>query len=36
MLEYEGVKFDKGGRCNLQQFLYIPKGRIPKGRNDEL
>ena len=27
MLEYEGVAFDKSGRCDLQQFLYIPKGR---------
>ena len=25
MLEYEGVVFDKNGRCDLQQFLYIPK-----------
>jgi methylated-DNA-protein-cysteine methyltransferase-like protein len=24
MLEYEGVVFDKNGRCELQQFLYIP------------
>ena len=27
MLEYEGVAFDKNGRCELQQFLYIPKGK---------
>jgi methylated-DNA-protein-cysteine methyltransferase-like protein len=25
MLEHEGVTFDKDGRCDLQQFLYIPK-----------
>ena len=25
MLEQEGVVFDKDARCNLQQFLYIPK-----------
>ena len=29
-LEYEGVVFDKDGRCNLQKFLYIPK---PTKRN---
>ena len=27
MLEYEGVEFDKNGRCDLQQFLHIPKGK---------
>jgi len=25
MLEQEGVEFDKTGRCDLQQFLFIPK-----------
>ncbi len=24
MLENEGVEFDKRGRCNLQQYLWIP------------
>jgi methylated-DNA-protein-cysteine methyltransferase-like protein len=26
MLEYEGVVFDQNGRCDLQKFLYIPRG----------
>ncbi|HKG79460.1 MAG TPA: MGMT family protein [Pyrinomonadaceae bacterium] len=25
MLEQEGVVFDKDARCDLQQFLYVPK-----------
>ncbi|HXS02649.1 MAG TPA: MGMT family protein [Pyrinomonadaceae bacterium] len=25
MLEHEGVVFDENGRCELQQFLYIPR-----------
>ena len=24
MLEMEGIKFDERGRCNLQQYLWIP------------
>ena len=27
LLELEGVVFNKNGRCDLQQFLYIPKTR---------
>ena len=27
LLEHEGVVFDKNGRCDLQQFLYIPRGK---------
>src|ERR1044072_2436152 len=32
MLEYEGVVFDKNGRCDLQQFLYIPKTATKRRR----
>ncbi len=27
MLEAEGVKFNKQGRCDLQTYLFIPKGK---------
>jgi methylated-DNA-protein-cysteine methyltransferase related protein len=27
LLELEGVEFDTNGRCDLQQFLFIPKTR---------
>jgi methylated-DNA-protein-cysteine methyltransferase-like protein len=27
LLELEGVVFDKNGRCDLEQFLFIPKTR---------
>ena len=30
LLEQEGVVFDKNGRCDLQQFLFIPKVRTQK------
>lgn len=32
LLEQEGVVFDKNARCDLQEFLYIPKMRsqLPK------
>ncbi len=37
MLEAEGIEFDKRGRCNLKNYLWIPdeqqnelKGRLPK------
>jgi len=30
MLEQEGVVFDKNARCELQQFLHVPKTRSPK------
>ena len=30
LLELEGVTFDKNARCELQQFLFIPKTRAPK------
>jgi methylated-DNA-protein-cysteine methyltransferase-like protein len=32
LLELEGVVFDKNGRCNLEQFLYIPKTRSQKAQ----
>jgi len=33
MLEHEGVVFDKTGRCDLQQFLHIPKTRSHNPKN---
>ena len=30
LLEQEGVGFDKNARCDLQQFLFIPKTRSQK------
>ena len=30
LLELEGVVFDKNARCDLQQFLFIPKTRSQK------
>jgi methylated-DNA-protein-cysteine methyltransferase-like protein len=32
LLELEGVEFDKNGRCDLQQFLFIPKTRSQNAR----
>ena len=29
LLETEGVRFDKTGRCDLQTFLWIPKDQGP-------
>jgi methylated-DNA-protein-cysteine methyltransferase related protein len=31
LLELEGVVFDKNARCDLQQFLFIPKTQKPRG-----
>src|SRR5215212_11536403 len=36
MLEQEGVVFDKNARCELQQFLYIPKTKSQKPVNASL
>ncbi len=36
LLEQEGVVFDKNARCDLQQFLYIPKTRSQKLREASL
>jgi methylated-DNA-protein-cysteine methyltransferase-like protein len=36
MLEQEGVVFNEKGRCDLQQFLFIPKVRSQKPRNATL
>jgi methylated-DNA-protein-cysteine methyltransferase-like protein len=36
LLEQEGVVFDKNGRCDLQQFLFIPKVRAQKPRDATL
>jgi methylated-DNA-protein-cysteine methyltransferase-like protein len=36
LLELEGVVFDKNARCDLQQFLYIPKKRSQKSENVSL
>lgn len=36
LLELEGVVFDKTGRCDLQQFLFIPKIRSQKPRDASL
>ena len=36
LLELEGVVFDKNARCDLQQFLYIPKARSQKAQNASL
>jgi hypothetical protein len=30
MLEAEGVSFNERGRCELQQFLFIPKEPVDK------
>ena len=30
MLEHEGVEFDKGGRCDLETFLWKPRRSTPK------
>ena len=31
MLETEGVKFDKSGRCDLETFIWKPRRSISKG-----
>ena len=36
LLELEGVIFDKNARCDLQQFLFIPKTRSQKPRGASL
>lgn len=36
LLELEGVVFDKNGRCDLQQFLFIPKTRAQKPKDASL
>jgi len=36
LLELEGVVFDKNGRCDLQQFLFIPKTRTQKPKDASL
>ena len=36
LLELEGVVFDKNARCDLQQFLFIPKTRSQKPRGARL
>jgi methylated-DNA-protein-cysteine methyltransferase-like protein len=30
MLEREGVKFDAGGRCDLEKYLWHPKQKVAK------
>lgn len=32
MLEAEGISFDKRGRCNLQEYIWIPKPAKIKGK----
>jgi len=36
LLELEGVVFSKNARCDLQQFLFIPKTRSQKPRGASL
>ena len=36
LLELEGVVFNKNGRCDLQQFLFIPKTRSQQPKNASL
>lgn len=36
LLEQEGVVFNDKGRCDLQQFLFIPKVRTQKSRDATL
>lgn len=36
LLEQEGVEFDKNARCDLEQFLYIPKARTQKPKQASL
>jgi len=36
LLEQEGVVFDKNARCDLQQFLFIPKTRSQKPKDASL
>ena len=36
LLEQEGVEFDKNARCDLQQFLHVPKTRSQKPQSVSL
>ena len=36
LLELEGVEFDKNARCDLQQFLFIPKAKSQKPKQASL
>ena len=36
LLELEGVVFDKHARCDLQQFLFIPRTRAPRAAKTSL
>ena len=36
LLELEGVVFDKNARCDLQQFLFIPRTKSQKRENVSL
>ena len=36
LLEMEGVVFDKNARCDLQQFLFIPKAKSQKPKQASL
>ena len=36
LLELEGVEFDKNGRCDLEQFLFIPKAKSQKPKQASL
>ena len=35
MLEAEGISFDKRGRCNLQEYVWIPEQAKVKGKGNE-
>jgi methylated-DNA-protein-cysteine methyltransferase-like protein len=36
MLEAEGISFDKRGRCNLQEYVWIPEQAKVKGKANQL
>jgi methylated-DNA-protein-cysteine methyltransferase related protein len=36
LLELEGVEFDKNARCDLEQFLFIPKAKSQKPKQASL
>jgi methylated-DNA-protein-cysteine methyltransferase-like protein len=36
MLEAEGISFDKRGRCNLQEYVWIPQQAKVKGKANQL
>ncbi len=36
MLEAEGVRFDERGRCELKDYLWIPKTRNPKPKQKKV